>query len=83
MRSVNDTFKGQLDLERHGGHTPGGVIVRVLPGTGQTEPSSFGSYFLPNGWGIPPGPRFARQPGQPQVGRVHLRHVTGRQGGGG
>jgi hypothetical protein len=30
IESVNDTFKGQLDLERHGGHTPGGVIVRVL-----------------------------------------------------
>ena len=25
------TLKGQLDLERHGGHTPGDVIVRVLP----------------------------------------------------
>jgi hypothetical protein len=22
IESVNDTFKGQLDLERHGGHTP-------------------------------------------------------------
>ena len=30
IESVNDTFKGQLDLERHGGHTPGGVAVRVL-----------------------------------------------------
>jgi hypothetical protein len=30
IESVNDTFKGQLDLERHGGHTPGGVITRVL-----------------------------------------------------
>ena len=30
IESVNDTFKGQLDLERHGGHTPGGVWVRVL-----------------------------------------------------
>jgi Transposase DDE domain len=30
IESVNDTFKGQLDLERHGGHTPEGVIVRVL-----------------------------------------------------
>jgi hypothetical protein len=30
IESVNDTFKGQLDLERHGGHTPGGVIARVL-----------------------------------------------------
>ena len=25
-----DTLKGQLDLERHGGHTPTGVVVRVL-----------------------------------------------------
>jgi hypothetical protein len=30
IESVNDTLKGQLDLERHGGHTPGGVITRVL-----------------------------------------------------
>ena len=30
IESINDTFKGQLDLERHGGHTPEGVIVRVL-----------------------------------------------------
>jgi Transposase DDE domain len=30
IESINDTFKGQLDLEQHGGHTPGGVIVRVL-----------------------------------------------------
>jgi hypothetical protein len=30
IESVNATFKGQLDLERHGGHTPGGVMVRVL-----------------------------------------------------
>jgi hypothetical protein len=30
IESVNDTFKGQLDLERHGGHTPEGVSVRVL-----------------------------------------------------
>jgi hypothetical protein len=30
IESVNETFKGQLDLERHGGHTPQGVIVRVL-----------------------------------------------------
>ena len=28
--TVNETFKGQLDLERHRGRTPGGVIVRVL-----------------------------------------------------
>jgi Transposase DDE domain len=30
IESVNDTFKGQLDLERHGGHTPAGVTARVL-----------------------------------------------------
>jgi hypothetical protein len=30
IESINETFKGQLDLERHGGHTPQGVIVRVL-----------------------------------------------------
>jgi hypothetical protein len=30
IESVNQTFKGQLDLERHGGHTPAGVIVRIL-----------------------------------------------------
>jgi hypothetical protein len=30
IESINDTFKGQLDLERHGGHTPAGVIIRIL-----------------------------------------------------
>ena len=30
IESVNWTFKGQLDLERHGGRTPGGIIARVL-----------------------------------------------------
>jgi hypothetical protein len=30
IESVNDTFKGQLDLERHGGHTLAGVIARTL-----------------------------------------------------
>jgi hypothetical protein len=30
IESVNDTFKGQLDLERHGGHTPAGVTARVV-----------------------------------------------------
>ena len=30
IESINHTFKGQLDLERHGGHTPAGVMVRVL-----------------------------------------------------
>jgi hypothetical protein len=30
IESVNDTLKGQLDLERHGGHTPRGVTVRIL-----------------------------------------------------
>jgi len=30
IESVNDTLKGQLNLEQHGGHTPAGVWVRVL-----------------------------------------------------
>ncbi|MCR3752661.1 hypothetical protein LX88_007886, partial [Lentzea californiensis] len=30
IESINQTFKGQLDLEQHGGRTPAGVIVRVL-----------------------------------------------------
>ncbi|MFE9242525.1 IS982 family transposase, partial [Nocardiopsis sp. NPDC006938] len=30
IESINQTFKGQLDLERHGGRTPGGVVARVL-----------------------------------------------------
>nr|WP_031075292.1 hypothetical protein [Streptomyces sp. NRRL S-118] len=30
IESVNDTLKGQLDLEQHGGRTPGGVAVRIL-----------------------------------------------------
>jgi hypothetical protein len=29
IESVNDTLKGQLDLERHGGRTPSGVWTRV------------------------------------------------------
>jgi hypothetical protein len=30
IESIFWTGKGQLDLEHHGGHTPGGVLVRVL-----------------------------------------------------
>jgi Transposase DDE domain len=30
IESINQTFKAQLDLERHGGRTTAGVIVRVL-----------------------------------------------------
>jgi hypothetical protein len=30
IESIFDTGKGQLDLERHGGHTPTGVLIRVL-----------------------------------------------------
>jgi hypothetical protein len=29
IESVNDTLKGQLDLERHGGRTPAGVFTRI------------------------------------------------------
>ena len=28
--SIFDSYKGQLDLERHGGKTPAGVLIRVL-----------------------------------------------------
>ncbi|WP_405691002.1 IS982 family transposase [Streptomyces sp. NBC_00057] len=28
--SVNETFKGRLDLEQHRGRTPGGVVARVM-----------------------------------------------------
>jgi hypothetical protein len=30
IESINQTFKGQLDLERHGGKSPAGVMARVL-----------------------------------------------------
>ena len=30
IESINQTLKGQLDLERHGGKSPAGVAVRVL-----------------------------------------------------
>ena len=30
IESINESFKGQLDLERHRGRTPAGVMVRVL-----------------------------------------------------
>ena len=30
IESINQTFKGQLDLERHGGHSCNGVAIRVL-----------------------------------------------------
>jgi hypothetical protein len=30
IESVNDTLKGQLDLEGHGGRTPAGIVTRVL-----------------------------------------------------
>lgn len=30
IESINDTLKGQLDLEQHGGRTPGGVTARIV-----------------------------------------------------
>ena len=33
IESINQTFKGQLDLERHGDHTRAGVTVRILQRT--------------------------------------------------
>ena len=29
VESVNQTLKGQLDLERHGGRTPAGICARI------------------------------------------------------
>ena len=31
IESVNDTLKGRLDLERHGGRTHQGLMTRMLP----------------------------------------------------
>ena len=31
IESVNDTLKGQLDLERHGGRHPEGIYARIAP----------------------------------------------------
>jgi hypothetical protein len=57
VESVNDTLKGQLDLERHGGRTVDGVTVRILQrilalvaaiwhndATGQPVPRSLTAY---------------------------------------
>ncbi len=30
IESINESFKGQLNLEQHGGFTPAGVLVRVV-----------------------------------------------------
>jgi hypothetical protein len=30
IESINQTLKSQLDLERHGGRVPAGVIIRVI-----------------------------------------------------
>jgi hypothetical protein len=30
IESIFDTYKGQLDLERHGAHTPAGLLIRIL-----------------------------------------------------
>ncbi|MGW4472166.1 transposase, partial [Nonomuraea sp. NPDC004354] len=30
IESINQTFKGQLNLERHGARTPAGVTIRVI-----------------------------------------------------
>lgn len=40
IESINETFKGQLDLERHRGRTPAGVAVRVLQRSSRSPPPS-------------------------------------------
>jgi hypothetical protein len=39
IESVNDTFKGQLDLERHGGHIPDGVLPESCSASSRRPPS--------------------------------------------
>ena len=39
IESVNDTFKGQLDLERLGGHIPDGVLPRACSASSRRPPS--------------------------------------------
>lgn len=38
--SVNETFKGRLDLERHHGRTPADVVARVLRRISRRPPAS-------------------------------------------
>ena len=38
IESVNDTFKGQLDLERHGGHTTPSVTARCCNASSPSQP---------------------------------------------
>jgi len=40
IESVNATFKGQLDLEQHGGHTPGGVWFGSCSASWPSRPRS-------------------------------------------
>lgn len=39
IESVNDTFKGQLDLERLGGHIPDGVLPRACSASSRRPPA--------------------------------------------
>ena len=39
IESINDTFKGQLDLERHGGKTPAGVCA-ASPNASSPSPAA-------------------------------------------
>lgn len=40
IESVNDTLKGQLDLERHGGRTTEGIYTRISSGCWLWPPAS-------------------------------------------
>jgi hypothetical protein len=55
IESINQTFKGQLDLERHGGHTPAGVFVRVLQRILALTSWSRASFSPQDGSGRPAG----------------------------
>jgi hypothetical protein len=87
IESINQTFKGQLDLERHGGHTPAGVMVRVLQRVlaltaaiwhnDHTRAGRSTARSPPAATGLRIGhlaPRGTPQPGGVEVGDEHLLH---------
>src|ERR1700683_2532134 len=52
IESVNDTLKGQLDLEGHGGRSPAGVAIRVAQRILAMAPALWRNYHP----GPPPPP---------------------------
>ena len=46
IESINDTLKGQLDLEAHGGRTPTGVAARVCQDLGHLAGAKFANVYI-------------------------------------